>query len=101
MPTGLDNVAVVENDEPIHGGDRRKAVGNCDNGLAFHKRVERLLDSRFDLRIKRAGRLIEDKNRCVLEKYPGNGDALALTTRQLDPALADMGIVAVSPFWIG
>ena len=34
MAALLDDAALVENDEPIHGGYRRQPVGNCYNRLA-------------------------------------------------------------------
>ena len=61
---------------------------------AFHEAVELLLDRRLDLRIERAGRLVEDEDRRVLEDQPGDGDALALAAGELDAALADVGVVA-------
>ena len=68
-------------------------MGDGDHGLAFHEVVEALLDGRLDLRVERARRLVEDEDGRVLEQHAGNGDALALAARQLDAALADMGLV--------
>jgi ATP-binding cassette subfamily B multidrug efflux pump len=59
------------------------------------------LDCRLDLGIERAGRLVEDEDRGILEENAGDGDPLALTTGELDAALADMGIVAGPPLGVG
>ena len=45
-------------------------------------------------RIERRGRLVEHEDRRVLQHDAGDGDALALAARELDAALADMGVVA-------
>ena len=71
-----------------------KPVGDGDHRLALHQPVERLLDGGLDLRIERAGRLVENEDRRVLEQDAGNGDPLALAAGELDPAFADMGVEA-------
>ena len=38
----LDDPAVVEHDQPVHGRDGRQAMGDGDDGLALHQAVERL-----------------------------------------------------------
>ena len=92
--TGLDHRAPVHHHQPVHGGDGREPVGDGDHGLAGHQPVERLLDRRLDLGVERAGRLVEDEDRRVLEEDAGDRDALPLAAGELDAALADMGVVA-------
>ena len=82
--------------QPVHGGDGRQAVGDGDHGLAGHQPVEALLDRRLDLRIERAGRLVEDEDRRILEEDAGDRDALALAAGELRAALADMGVEAAA-----
>ena len=53
------------------------------------------LDRRLDLAVERRGRLVQHQDRRVLEDDAGDGDALTLAARQLDAALADLGVVAV------
>src|SRR5216683_376708 len=69
-------------------------MSDGDAGAPFHQTVELLLDRRFDLRIERRGRLVEDEDRRILQDHAGDGDALALSARELDPALADMRVEA-------
>ena len=57
--------------------------------------VERLLDRRLGAAVERAGRLVEDQDRRVLEQGAGDGDALLLAAGELEAALADHRLVAV------
>ena len=58
-------------------------------------RVERLQDLRLGAAVERAGRLVEDQDRRILEQGARDRDALLLAARQLEPALADFGVVAL------
>ena len=60
-----------------------------EGGAALHQRLQRLLDLRLGRRVERAGRLVEDQDRRVLQQRPGDGEALALAARKRDAALAD------------
>ena len=51
--------------------------------------AQRLLDRRLGAAVERAGRLVEDQDRRVLEQGAGDGDALLLAARKLEAALAD------------
>ena len=57
--------------------------------------VERRLDLALGVAVERRGRLVEDEDRRRLEDGAGDGDALLLAARELQPALADLGVVAV------
>ena len=61
-------------------------------GAARGDVVQRLLDRRLGAAVERAGRLVEDQDRRVLEQGAGDGDALLLAARQLEAALADHAI---------
>src|SRR6266481_6630375 len=50
----LNDVATVEDDEPVHGGNGRKPVRDGDHGLARHQGVEARLDRTFDLAVRSA-----------------------------------------------
>src|SRR5689334_8440286 len=54
MRTFFHDAAVVHDDQPVHGGNGRQAVGDGNNRLALHETVETLLDCRLDLGIERA-----------------------------------------------
>ena len=57
--------------------------------------VERRLDLALGVDVERRGRLVEDEDRRRLEHGAGDGDALLLAARELQAALADLGLVAV------
>ena len=57
--------------------------------------VERVLDEPLRFVVERAGRLVEEQDRRVLEDRPGDRDALALAARQPRAAVADDRVVAV------
>ena len=59
--------------------------------------VQALLDRGLDLGVERAGGLVEQQDRRVLEHHARDRDALALAARELDAALADMRVVARRP----
>jgi hypothetical protein len=75
---GFDDCALVEDDQSIHRGDGREAMGDRDHRLALHQRIEAFLDRRFDFGIERRSRLVENKDRRVLQEHARDGDALAL-----------------------
>src|SRR5215472_4930313 len=55
----LDDMTVIEHDQPVHPRDGRQAVRDRDYGLAGHQRVEACLDRRLDLAVERRGRLVK------------------------------------------
>src|SRR6185503_3303755 len=87
MRAGLDDAAVVQDDQPVHARDRREAMRDRDHGAALHQRIELLLDRGLDLAVERRGRLVEDEDRRILEDDARQGDALALAARKLDATL--------------
>ena len=97
----LDDAAAVEHDQPVHRRDGREPVRDRHHRLALHQRVQAGLDRRLDLGVERAGGLVEQQDRCVLQDHPRDGDALALPARELDAALADLRVVAAAPGRVG
>ena len=87
--------AVLQHHDLVGVAHGRQAVGDDEGGAARHQRLERLLDARLRRRVERAGRLVEDQDRRVLEQRAGDGQALALAARQGRAALADQGVVAL------
>ena len=76
-------------------------MSDGNHGFALHQGFKAFLDGRFHFGVQRRGGLVHDQDRCVLEQYPGNGDALALAPRQLDPALTHVGVEAAAALGIG
>ena len=57
--------------------------------------IERGLHQAFVLGIERRGCLVEDENRRVAQRRPGNRDSLLLSAREFAVLAADDGIVSV------
>ena len=97
----LDDAALVHHDQPVHGRDGRQPVRDGHHRLAFHQPVQAALDRRLDLRVQRAGRLVEQQDRRVLQHHPRDRDPLALAAGQLHAAFADMRVVALATLGVG
>ena len=61
----------------------------------FRHPVERGENALLGPRIERAGRLVQQQDRRVLEERAGDSDALLLAARQFQATLAHFGIEAV------
>ena len=97
----LDDAALLENDEPIHAGDRREPVRDRDHGLALHQRRELVLDRELDLAVERGGGLVEHQDGRVLQYDARDRHALALAAREFYAAVSDIGFVARAAFAVG
>src|SRR5436309_10459035 len=64
-----------------------------DDRAAAHQPLDRVDDRGFGLGIDGARWLVEDQQWAVREERAGDGDPLALTSRELDPTLAGLGVV--------
>jgi len=62
---------------------------------ANHQAIQRVLHDTLALRVKRARRLVQKKDLRVLHDGAGNRNALLLTARKLDAALAEHRVVAL------
>ena len=58
--------------------------------------VPGLLNGRFDLAIQRTGRFVQHEYWCILQNGARQGNALSLTTRQLDAAFSKMCVVTLA-----
>ena len=95
----LDDAAVIDHEQAVHRGDRRQAVRDRHHRLAFHQPIEALLDRRLDFGVERAGRLVEQQDRRVLQHHARDRDALPLSARELHAALADVRVVRRAGPW--
>ena len=64
-------------------------MGDQDDRAAAGDRGEVLLDDRFALGVERAGRLVEDQHRRVVDEGARDRQALALATRQIGRAFLE------------
>ena len=68
---------------------------DANRGAALHQFVERGLDGAFGFGVERAGGLVQNQNRRVVQDGAGDGDALALAAGKRDALFADDGVKAV------
>ena len=87
--------AALDHQDLIGPADGREAVGDHKGGAPLHQVAEAILNHGLRFGVERRGRLIENKNARVGQNRARNRKALALPTRQLDPALAHNGVVAL------
>lgn len=59
--------------------DRRQAMSDDEASPSLHQCCHSLLDEGFRSGIHRAGRFIQDHDRCIRQKRPGDGKQLFLT----------------------
>ena len=74
---------------------RRQAMGDDHGGAPAHEFAEGRLHLAFGFRVQGRGRLVEQQDGGVLERRPGDGQALALAAGKLDALFADHGVVAL------
>src|SRR5687768_6901960 len=79
----LGDPALVEDDDLVGIDHGRQTVGDDDGGAARGDAAQGLLDRRLGSAVERAGGLVEDQDRRVLEEGTGDGDALLLAAGQL------------------
>ena len=88
----LGDPAAFEDDDLAGAADRREAVGDDDRGAALQQPLQALLDRLLGAHVDVGGRLVEDQDARLGQQRPGEGDELALAGRELDAALADLGL---------
>ena len=82
MGAVLDQAAAVERDDAIRRTYRREPVRDDQNRPSFGDLFHIELNDTLALIVEGARCLIEDQNARVGDERTGNGDALALATRE-------------------
>ena len=90
----LDDPSLLDHDEAVHARDGRQAVRDRDDRLALHEAEKLLLDGELDFAVERRSRLVEHEDRRILQDHARKRDPLSLPAGELDPALADVRLVA-------
>ena len=93
--TALADAVLIDDDDLIGVLHRREPVRDDERRPAHRQLLKRALDIRLGNGVERAGRLIQNQDRRVLQKQACDGDALLLTAGEHDAALADLGLVSV------
>ena len=96
MGAALGDAAFVQHHDLVGIDHGRQPVRDDERGVLAGDVAERLLDGRLGAAVQRAGRLVEDQDRRVLQQGAGDGDALLLAAGKLQPPLADHRLIA---FW--
>ncbi len=91
---GLDDPAVVEDQDAVGVAQGGQAMGDQDDGAVGPGGIDGFLDEPFAGVVQRRGPLVEDQDRRVLEEDPGQGDPLPLTAGEVLAALGDAGLIA-------
>jgi len=95
MPAGFNNPALIQHDDQVGVKNRREPVRDANCGAAFHQFIKRGLHRAFGFGVERAGGLVQNQNRRVLQNGAGDGQALALAAGKGNPFFADDGVEAV------
>src|SRR5262245_44703564 len=93
MRAALDDASFVQHEDFIGVHDRGKPVRNGERRVALRDARELLLDTLLCRGIERGSRLVEYQNARILENGAGDRDPLFLAAGQLEPALANPGLV--------
>ena len=95
MGAGLDDPAVVDDEDLVGVADRREPVRDDQGRPALEGGVEGALDRGLGLGVEVGGGLVEDDDRGLLEQQPGDGEPLPLAAGEPVAAVADHGVEAV------
>ncbi len=92
MRAAFGDSAIFEHHDAVCVARGRKTMGYHEGGPASHQALQRIEDLPFGIRIQRAGRLIQNQHRSILQKGASNGQPLAFAAGQGSAALADEGV---------
>lgn len=95
----LENLSVVDHENPVRIFNSRKTVRNDERGTALQQAFDSLLHLNFCLCVDAGRRLVENQNPRIRHHRSGKGEKLALAVGKTGTALADLGVVAVRQFY--
>src|SRR5665213_1318359 len=93
--SALDDAACLDDQDLVRSANRRQTMGDDKRCAVLHEIAEAALDESLGLGIEGAGGLVEDEDAGVGENGARDGNALPLSSGELDAALADNGVVLV------
>lgn len=91
----LENLSVVDHENPVRIFNSRKTVRNDERGTALQQAFDSLLHLNFCLCVDAGRRLVENQNPRIRHHRSGKGEKLALAVGKTGTALADLGVIAV------
>src|SRR5437868_6155968 len=93
VAAALGNPAAVKHDDLVGVDDGRQPMGDHHGGAAAAHLFQRALDLLLGPGVERAGRLVEQQDVRVLEDGARDRHPLLLAAGELQPPLADRGLV--------
>ena len=94
MAAALHHLAAVQYDDLVGVDDGGEPVRDDQGGHVAADLEETGLDLLFGVAIERRGGLVEEEDTGPFEERAGDGDALFLAARELQPSLADHSLIA-------
>ena len=94
----LNDLPLIDYHQTVERRNGRQAMRNGDDGFVLHQLEKVFLDGRFHFRIQGGCRLVEYEDGCIFQEHARNGYPLALSARQLHPALANLGFQTTASF---
>ena len=79
MIAGLDDIAVLHDQDQISVTDGGETMGDDKAGAVFHQLVHPFLDQHFRTGIDAAGRLIQDEDLRICQECTGDRQQLLLS----------------------
>ena len=89
----LNDFPAVNHHDAVHLHNSGKAVRDHDGSAMLHELFHRDLDIHFAFAVQGRGRFVQNQDGRVPQKRPRDCHALALSSRELDAALADKRVV--------
>ena len=85
MLSSLDDLAVFHNQDNVCLGHGLEVVGYQEAGFPGHEALQGLPDLRLALDVKARHRLVQDQDRGISDKSPGDSDPLPLAAGENRP----------------
>jgi len=93
--SGQRDAATIQRDQILARGQQNRAVRDDNHRTLLADLGQRPAQFIFGLAVEAARRLVEEDDRRVANQRTGDGNALALATREPPTGFADLGAVAV------
>ena len=85
MGSIFNDFALVQDENIVTGNDAGETMGQNQGGLAFHQFIQCFLNDGLIFCINRREGFVKNQNFGVTKNRPGNGNSLALSSREFDP----------------
>ena len=91
----LGDDPVLDDEDAVGLENGGEPVRDHNVGAALHDSLQRVLNRVFGDRIQGGGGLVQDQDARVLKHHAGNREPLLFAAGELEPSVADLGVVAV------